>query len=190
MPEEPLRTTTFMLGRADALAYEQAAGRMTPIGVLLLLLWLAAWGGGATFIPDDWAGARFGLSSVLLISVAVAIGYVLVLILIALRQWWRARRRYRRPVEVTVTEWPDRLDLVGTGKLDPVTFASIRRSLLGRTHLFLETDDDVIILPRRGFPEEGAIEDLARRIEGVPRAAPVEAEPLPVDPAPPATPTA
>src|SRR6185312_5056328 len=78
MPEEPLRTTTFLLGRADALAYEQAAGRMTPIGVLLLLLWLAAWGGGATFIPDDWAGARFGLSSVLLISVAVAIGYVLV----------------------------------------------------------------------------------------------------------------
>jgi len=186
MPDEPLRTTTFMLGRADALAYEQAAARMTPIGVLLLLLWLAAWGGGATFIPADWGGARFGVSSVLLISVAVAIAYVLALLLIAVRQWWRARHRYRRPVEVTVTEWPDRLDLVGTGKLDPVAFSAIRRALLSRTHLFLETDEDVIILPRRAFPEEGTIEDLARRIDGVPKdSSPEPGAAVPVDPAPP-----
>ena len=187
MPDEPLRTTTFMLGRADALAYEQTAGRMTPIGVLLLLLWLAVCGGAAMFIPPDWGGQRFGVTSSLLISVAVAIGYVLALLLIAVRHWMRARRRYRRPVEVTLTEWPNRLDLVGTGKLDPVLFSGVRRSLLSRTHLFLETDDDVIILPRRGFPEVGAIEELARRIEGVPKAPPSAESVTPVDPAPPST---
>jgi len=39
MPDEPLRTTTFTLTRADALAYEQAAGRLTPLGVFALIFW-------------------------------------------------------------------------------------------------------------------------------------------------------
>ena len=172
MPDEPLHTTTFTLTRADALAYEQAASRLTPLGVIALICWLGLWGAGALFIPPDWAGARLSLTSSLLVSVFVAMAYVLALLLIAFRQWLRARRRFRRPIEVTVSEWPDRLDLVGTGRLAPVGFADIRRSILSRTHLFLDTDEDVVILPRRAFPEEGTIEDLARRIEHMPKSAP------------------
>src|ERR1700760_4240566 len=111
MPDEPLRTTTFMLTRADALAYEQAAGRMTPLGVISLICWLGLCGAAALLIPADWAGTRFGIASSLLVWVSVAIGYVLALLLISIRQWLRARRRVRRPTEVTVSEWPDRLDL-------------------------------------------------------------------------------
>jgi len=186
MPDEPLRTTTFTLTRADALAYEQAASRLTPLGVLALLCWLGIVGALALLIPPGWAGPRLGLTSSFMISIFVAIAYVVALLLIAIRQWWRARRRIRRPIEVTVTEWPDRLDLVGTGRLDPVAFADVRRTILGRTHLFLDTDTDPIILPRRGFAEEGAIEDLAGRIEGMPKSAPpATAPPSPVDPEPP-----
>jgi hypothetical protein len=185
MPEEPLRTTTFMLARADALAYEQAASRLSPLGVIALICWLGLFGAGAMLIPADWAGPRLGLTSAILVSICVAIAYVLALLVIAARQWWRARRRYRRPIEVTVTEWPDRLDLVGTGKLEPIPFTGVRRALLTRSHLFLETDTDPVILPRRAFPEEGAIEDLARRIEGVPKPV-LHPEPAaPVDPAAP-----
>ena len=113
--------------------------------------------------------------------------YVMALLVISVRQWWRARRRLKRPVEVTVTEWPDRLDLVGVGTLDPVAFADVRRTILNRTHLFLDTDAEPIILPRRAFPEEGTIEDLAKRIEGIPKSAPVvtPAEPVPNDTPPP-----
>jgi len=178
MPDEPLRTTTFMLTRADALAYEQAASRLTPFGVLALLCWLGAWGAGALFIPPEWAGARLSLSSSLLVSIFVAMAYVMALILISFRQWLRARRRLKRPVEVTVTEWPDRLDLIGVGTLDPVPFAEVRRTILNRTHLFLDTDADPVILPRRAFPEEGTIEDLAKRIEGIEKSAP----PAPIEP--------
>ena len=188
MPDEPLHTTTFTLTRADSLAYEQAASRLTPLGVFALLCWLGLWGGAALLVPADWAGARFSLTSSLLVSVFVALAYVLALLLIAVRQWLRARRRFKRPIEVTVSEWPDRLDLVGTGRLDPLAFADIRRSILTRTHLFLETDEDIVILPRRAFPEEGAVEDLARRIDGVPKTVP-QHEPAPatapVDPEPP-----
>ena len=53
-----------------------------------------------------------------------------------------------------------------------------RRTILTRTHLFLETDAEPVILPRRAFPEEGTIEDLAKRIEGIPKSAP----PAPAEP--------
>ena len=185
MPDEPLRTTTFLLTRADALAYEQAAGRMTPLGVIALICWLGLCGASGLLVPPDWAGARFGFASSLLVSVAVAIGYVLALLLIAIRQWLRARRRVRRPTEVTVGEWPDRLDLSGIGRLDPIPFSAVRRTISTRTHLLLEADQDVVILPRRAFAEEGALEDLARRVDGVPKAKPEPAAPAPVDPVPP-----
>ena len=59
MPDEPIRTTTFLLTRADALAYEQAAGQMTPLGVIALICWLGLCGAAALLIPTDWAGPRF-----------------------------------------------------------------------------------------------------------------------------------
>lgn len=189
MSDEPIRTTTFTLSRANSLAYEQAASRLTPLGVIALICWLGLCGAAALLIPVDWAGSRLSLTSSLLVSIAVAIGYVVALLIISTRQWWRARRRYRRPLEVTVTEWPDRLDVVGTGTLDAVPFTGIRRSLLTRTHLFLDTDAEPVILPRRAFAEEGAVEDSARRIDGVPKPAPdapLEAPP-PTEP-PPAAP--
>lgn len=172
MSDEPLHTATFTLTRKDSLAYEQAAGRFTPLGVIALICWLGLFGAAALLIPTDWAGPRLALASSLLVSIAVAIAYVLALLLISTRQWWRARRRYKRPHEVTVSDWPDRLDLVGTGKLDAVPFAGVRRKILTRTHLFLETDDDVVILPRRAFPEVGTVEDIANRIDGVPKPEP------------------
>ena len=126
MPDEPLRTTTFTLTRADALAYEQAAGRLTPLGTLALLCWLGLWGAAALLLPDDWAGPRLGWAFSVLVSVGM-------------------------PREVA--------------------FGDIRRSVLTRTHLFLDADDGVIMLPRRAFKEEGAIEDLSRRIDAAPHPA-------------------
>jgi hypothetical protein len=168
MPDEPLRTTTFTLTRADALAYEQAASRMTPLGVLALLCWLGLWGVAALLIPPDWAGARLGWSFSLIVSILVAIAYVLALLLIAIRQWLAARRRLKRPVEVTIGEWPDRLDVMSIGMPRAIPLGAIRRTILGRTHLFLVADEETLILPRRAFSEEGAIEALAKRVEAAP----------------------
>ena len=113
MSEEPLRTTTFTLTRADALAYEQAVFRWGWRGALLLIVWLLACGGAALLIPAEWAGPRLSLSASLLVSIATVIGVVLVLLVISLRQALAARRRLPRPVEVTLNEWPDRLSFSG-----------------------------------------------------------------------------
>lgn len=170
MADEPLRTTTFLLTTADALAYEQAAGRVTPLGILALLLWLGLWGSAALLLPPDWAGPRVGWTFSLLVSVLVAIAYVLALLLLSVRQWLRARRRMKRPTELTLSEWPDRLDVIGGGLMPrEIAFPEIRRSLSTKAYIFLETDEDVLILPRRAFPEVGAFENLAARIVGTPR---------------------
>jgi len=168
MATEPLRTTTFMLTRADALAYEQAVARPNPLGVLALLLWLGACAGLAFLVPPDWAGARLGWGFSILVSLCVAIGYVLVLLGVALGQWLRAGRRLGRPLEVTVGEWPDRLELRRGGPPRPLQLAEVRESILTRTHLFLVGDEEVVILPRRAFPEADALDGLAARIAGRP----------------------
>ncbi len=175
MPDEPLRTTTFMLTRADALAYEQAASRLNPLGTMALVLWLGLCGSAAWLLPADWAGTPFGWSFSILVSICIATGYVLVLLVVAFRQWWRAGRRLRRPQEVTLTEWPDRLGIIGSGLPRELELIDIRESILTRTHLFLVSDNGVLMLPRNAFVEEGVVEALAARIAGAPEPAPVDA---------------
>lgn len=176
MAEEALRTTTFTLSSADALAYEQAAFRLNPLGTVALALWLGICGAAAWLIPPDWSGAQFGWSFSILVSLLVAIGYVLALLVVSFRQWLGARRRLGRAAEVTLTEWAGRLDIVAAGLPSRLSFSEIRESILTRTHLFLVSDSGVVIVPHRAFAEEGVVEALAARIAGRPVAAPVDAD--------------
>jgi hypothetical protein len=175
MADEPLRTTTYMLTRADALAYEQASSRLTPLGTMALVLWLILCGSAAWLIPPDWAGSHLGWSFSILVSVLAAIGYVLVLLVMSFRQWWRAGQRIKRPQEITVTEYDDRLDIIGTGLPPQLRFLDIREAILVRTHLFLISDNGVVIIPITAFEEEGVVEALAARIAGKPVPVPVDA---------------
>jgi hypothetical protein len=177
MSAEPLRTTTFILTSADALAYEQATARFGTLGTLALICWLGLCGAAALLIPPDWAGPHLSWTFDFIVAVLIAIGGVIALLLMAFRQWQRARKRLRRPIELQLEEWPDRLELSGSGLPRTVTYVDIRRVLLTRTHLLLETDGEPVILPRRGFPEEGSIETLAARIEKAPRPATVDPTP-------------
>lgn len=176
MSLEPVRTTTYTLTSADALAWEQAAARMTPLATVALVVWLGLCGSVALLIPPDWAGMRLTWSFGLVVAILLAIGATLALLLQALRQWQAARRRFRRPEEVTLVEWPAHLDVVGPGPPRALAFPAVRAAILTRTHLFLKSESDVVIIPRRAFPEEGTAEELSRRI--------VSAS-WPADPAPP-----
>jgi hypothetical protein len=93
---------------------------------------------------------------------------VLVLLGLSFRQWWRAGRRIRRPQEITLTEWSDKLEIVGGGMPRELRLIDIRESILTRTHLFLVSDNGVLIVPCNAFPEEGVAEALAARIAGRP----------------------
>jgi hypothetical protein len=164
MADEPLRTTTFTLTRADALAYEQSAFHLQPLGVLALIAWLAAFGAMALLVPPEWAGPRYGWSFNVLAATFIGMGYVLVLLAIALRQWRAASRRLKHPEEVILTEWPDRIELTGSGMPRTVAFVDVSETRLVGAYLFLGVAGDILILPRRAFHEEGSVEALAARI--------------------------
>ena len=168
MADEPIRITTFTLTRADALAYEQASSRMTPLGTVALILWLGLCASAAWLIPADFSGWQLGWSFSILVSVLIAIGYVLVLLAAAFRQWLRAGRRIGRALEVTLGEWTDRLEIIAGGPSRTLRLIDIRESILTRTHLFLISDDGVLIVPGHVFAEEGIIEEMAARIAGRP----------------------
>ena len=174
MADEPIRTITFTLTRADALAWEQANFRTRPLWALALIVWLGACGSAALLVPPDWAGPRFDWPFNILAGAFIAMGYVLVLLVIAVRQWRAAGRRIKRPVDVTLTEWPDRLGALGGGLPRDIGFADITDNRLTRTHLFLAHANDLLIVPRRAFPEEGSIEALADRIAKTPKRAEVD----------------
>jgi hypothetical protein len=171
MPPEPLRTTTYILSSADALAYEQAAARLTPLIVVGLIIWLALCGSGALLIPADWAGARLSWSFGLIVLILLSIGLTLALLAQALQQWLAARRRIPRHEEVTLVEWPAHIDIIGRGLPRALAYPAIHSVIVGRAHLFLGSDGEVVIIPRRAFPEEGAVEELSQRILGAARPA-------------------
>lgn len=175
MADEPIRITTYMLSRADALAYEQAASRLSPLGTAALVLWLGLCASAAWLIPSDWAGPTLGWSFPALVSVLIAIGYVLVLVGIAFRQWLRAGRRIPRLEEVTLGEYPDRLEITTSGNKRILPLLEIRESIPTRTHLFLLSDDGVLIVPQRAFAEDGIIDEMAARIAGRPLPVAVDA---------------
>jgi hypothetical protein len=179
MPD-PLLTTTFTLTRADALAWERHARRPTLPGTILFLLWLALGPAIAWLLPDSWAGTPATPAFWALAGVLVAILYVLAMIAFTVGDMRRASRRIRRAHDLTIEEYPDHLAVTGTGIPRTLSFAEAGRPIVTRTHLFIGQGDDLIILPRRAFPEEESFDALAGRLT----AAALAAAAVPVDPAP------
>jgi hypothetical protein len=179
MPD-PLLTTTFTLTRADALAWERQARRPSLARTTLFLLWLALGIAIAWLLPDAWAGTPTTPAFWALAAVLISILYVLAMIAFTIGDMRRARRRIRRPHDLTIEEYPDHLAVTGTGIPRTLRFAEAGGPIVTRTHLFIGQGDDLVILPRRAFPEEESFEALAARLTAAALAAAV-----PVDPAPP-----
>ncbi len=178
MPGEPLHTTTYRLTTADALAYEHAAQRLRPLGLVLFILWLAALGAAVLLVPITWRGPPDSPGFWALAAIFAAIAYVLAMIRLSFRAWRRARKRLRRPMEVTLDEWPDRFAISGHGIPHNFDHSTIESRILTRTHLFLRIADDVVIVPRQAFPEEGTFEALLQRLDNPPATPTVDPAPV------------
>jgi hypothetical protein len=163
MPDA-LLTTTYTLTRADALAYERWVRRPTLRRTIVFILWLSLAGVVLWFLPDNWTGTWRDPGFLALGAVLIAIQYVLAMIVSTIGEMRRARRRLRQPHDVTIEEHADHLDVSGLGIPRALTFAEAGAPIVTRTHLFLGTGDDLVILPRRAFPEEGSFDALVARL--------------------------
>jgi hypothetical protein len=172
MADEPLSSASFTLTRADALAWEQARFVPSRLQIALFVVWLALCGSLVFLLPGEWfpSFAHWSLSAFVLIFAAM--GAVIALLGLALVQWRAARRRLRRPVPLTITEWPGHLDIAGPDGPRTLPLAAIRQSVLTPTHLFLDTADEtgagLLILPRKAWDDPAALDALARRIASRP----------------------
>ncbi|MEO6396309.1 MAG: hypothetical protein ABIO40_10420 [Devosia sp.] len=164
MAEEPLRTTTFTLTRADALAYERHRRRLSPGRAVLLLLWLALAGLVLLLIPDNWSGKLNMPSFWALGAVLVTIQYVLAMLVWAFNDIGRARRRVPRAHEVTLEEFVDRIGVTGSGIPRYVRFSDAGRPLITASHIFLGKPHNLIILPRSAFADEAGFDALSSRL--------------------------
>ena len=177
MADAPISIASFTLTRADALGWERTRFRPGPAAIIASALWLVLCAASALLLPAPTTPT--GLWTLLALGlVFAAIGAVLVLIGLSLNQWRAAGRRLPRPVELTVTEWPDRLEIAGPGQPPVLPLRDIREALLTGTHLFLDSDAGLLILPHAAWAEPAATAALAARIAGRPPL-PVDAEPAP-----------
>lgn len=175
----PRLTTTFTLTRADMLAYERLPRPFRFSRFLLLLLWLAP-GVAIPLLASRWFGGFDNPGIWALAAVGAAIQYTLAMILLAVGDIRRARRRLRAATDITIEEDDNGFSVSGPGIPRYLTFTEAGRPLLTRDHLFLGGSDNLVILPRRAFPEEGSFEALAARLTAAGLAATlIDPEPSP-----------
>lgn len=174
MADDPLSTTVrFTLTRSDALAWERTRFRPGVAASAGTALWIIACAAASLLLPA--APAPMGIVTLVALGlVFAAIGAVLVLIGLSFRQWQAAGRHIARPAELTVTAWPDHFDIAGAALPPRLAYRDIRESLLTETHLFLDSDEGLLILPRAAWPEPGDTAALAARLARPPLA-PVDA---------------
>jgi hypothetical protein len=180
MPD-PLHTITFTLTRADALAYERLSRRPSPRSAIVFTLGLVLAGAVLWLAPGNWTGTWRDPGFWALGAVLFAILYVLAMIVQTIGQMRRARRRLRHAYDITIEEHADRLDVSGPGIPRTLSFADAGLPIVTATHLFLGRGDDLVILPRRAFPEEDSFDALVARLvpAGIVSAAGREAPPPP-----------
>ncbi len=158
---EPLRRYEVTLSSADALAYEMLPRTYSGRKKLALVLPFFAIGAGVGLLPEAWiAGWQFYA-----IGAVLALGwYGLFTLMVNLRSRRRARRRFPRPVTLTIADHGGHLEVTGDGQPRLYAFELFNAVIRAERHLFLPAGDDVVILPRNVF-EPGEFEALADRID-------------------------
>jgi hypothetical protein len=163
----PLRTYSYTLTTADALAWEARPRELAGWRAGLLIVWLGAAGGGPlAFLPADWVGPQWGLRFWLWGLGLVGIAWLIAAAAITLAAHRRARRRIPAPIAMHVEEWGDHF-AVTAGSAPPRVIAheTIAKAIATPTHVFLAVPPDVVIIPASAFTDEGEMQALAALIE-------------------------
>ena len=155
---------SFLLRRADALAWEHLPNRMNGFQRFLLMTWLIS----AAFWPLVLPLGGPASSGAALLEVLAFFLLHLGLAVVVLAVWarLRAKRRIPVPVEAQLEDLGE--SLVWTmGRRPPRLLApeAIRQVRLGPDHVFVEAPPELIIIPRPVFGTAQAAEAFVMRWE-------------------------
>lgn len=161
----PLRTLTFTLTRADALAYEALPREITGWRLVALLVWIGLAGAAVAQFPTEWVGEEGGWRFWALMMTGSLIQYGLATLAMTAHTHWRAARRRPQPSQVDVFDHGDRLAWREGGDTDLVSSEAIGDVITTPTHTFVPASGRVLILPLRAFLDRNQMIAFAAELE-------------------------
>lgn len=170
-PHEPhlcqpaLRTLTFTLTRADALAYETLPREITGWRRILLFVWIGLAGAAVAQLPADWVGEEGGWRFWAFMLTGSLIQYALATLAMSVQAHWRAVRRLPRPSHVEVLDHVDHFEWREGGNtifVAPETMSAVATT---PTHTFVEADRHLLILPLRAFSDKNEMVAFTGELE-------------------------
>lgn len=159
----------YTLTAADALAYERLPRTLTGMQRATLYLWLVLAGVLLVALPPELVGT---ISSPRFWLTGAAFLIIQWFIYTALRWWWqrsRARARYPRPVDISLEQFDDHLQLTENGRTWNIPFGDIGVLLPTASHLFMAAGRDLVIVPVAAFGNAGGMDDIVARIDAYAR---------------------
>jgi len=159
--QRPIRTLSYRLTRADALAYKQLKHELTGWERCRLLLLVACAGGTVGLLPDDMTPVAWWLAAA---SAILAFG--------ALALVWSsvAERRSAAALplpggEVMLEQWGDRLVERSATGLRVIAFDAIAQTICTDAHVFVREGTVPVIVPRAAFGHHEDMQAFAETID-------------------------
>lgn len=160
-PHKPIRTLTYRLTFADALAYEQVPRDLTGLRKFAVIFWLALAGVVLALLPESVTGSEHGLRWWLVAFALLAVQFALLVAFYNLRMRRRARKRVSSPCDVELDEWGDHLHERRGGHDVFVPPETIARVIRTDRHVFIDAPDDVLIVPASAFETQNEMAAFA-----------------------------
>ncbi|MCX5580247.1 hypothetical protein [Kaistia terrae] len=165
IPPQPFSRYSFMLTRADALAYETLSREIIGWRRILLFVWIGLGGMVVAFLPENWVGDEGGWRFWALFLTSIAIQYGLAVVAMTASAYYRAARRLPNPVAVTMLDQVDHLEWQEQGVNSLVASETIGPVIETLTHLFVCVGDRVLILPLHAFGSRSEMAAFANELD-------------------------
>lgn len=162
---QPFRHLSFMLTRADALAYETLPREIGGWRLILLFVWVGLGGMAVAMLPEGWVGEEGGWRFWAFIAASGFAQYGLAMVVMHLYAHWRAARRLRHPIAVEVLDHVDHLEWRENGVPVFVAPETINAIIKTPTHVFICVSGRVLILPTRAFGSGHDMTAFAEELE-------------------------
>lgn len=160
-PHRSIRTLTYRLTQADALAYGQLHREMTGREKLWFVLWIGIAGMLVGALPEGWSAIVWWLAALAIVLVAAAI---------ALAFWnWQARHQAGKmsiPIgDIALEEWGDHLAERSSQGQRFVAYETIAQVVETPNHVFIRSGEMPLVVPKAAFEDAADMAAFARHVD-------------------------